>query len=131
MVYVQLPSRSVRSLWFSFNFDSSIICFIISSGFGWPLEAAEEPVEVAGDEAVVCANEGAAINVANRIVASGIDIFMAPILPVPGASDKFENRQVRTVVAGVSLAAPKLNSQLIQLPPQFPDDLSTLIEHTR
>lgn len=41
-------------------------------------------MEVAGDEAVVCANEGAAINVANRIVASGIDIFMARILPVPG-----------------------------------------------
>jgi hypothetical protein len=41
-------------------------------------------VVVAGDEAVVCANEGAAINVANRIVISGMDIFMARILPVPG-----------------------------------------------
>jgi hypothetical protein len=84
MVYVQLPSRSVRSLWFSFNFDSSIICFIISCGSGWPLEAAEEPVLVAGEEAVVCANEGAAINVANKIVVSGIDFFIARILPVPG-----------------------------------------------
>jgi hypothetical protein len=69
-------------LWFSFNFASSIICFIISCWFGWPLDAAAEPVPAAGDEAVVWANEGVASKVASIIVINSVGIFMAWILPV-------------------------------------------------
>ena len=45
----------------------------------------------AGDEAVVWANEGVAINVANRIVINAVAIFMARILPVP--DDKWQVRK--------------------------------------
>src|SRR6266480_2802111 len=80
MAKFQLPSRSARSLWFSFNFDSSIICFIISCGFGWPVGAFAEAAlgldAPAGDAAVTCANEGAAINIANRIVTNSMGVFM-------------------------------------------------------
>ena len=76
-----MPSRSARSLWFSFNFDSSIICFIISCWSGCPPGAAGwaalELDPPAGDVDVVCANEEVASKVANRITVSGIDIFMA------------------------------------------------------
>lgn len=75
-----MPSRLERSLWFSLSFDSSIICVIISCMFGWPPGAAGWAAPgldaVTGDEAVVCANEGGAIKVANRIVINGINIFM-------------------------------------------------------
>ena len=68
-------------MWFSFNFDSSIICFIISCGFGWPVAfagwAALAPDAVAGDVAGVWANEGIAINVAIRIVINEVRFFMA------------------------------------------------------
>src|SRR5947199_10558228 len=77
----QLPSRLERSLWLSLSCDSSIICFIISCGFGWPVAvagwAAVEPVAVAGDIAGLCAKEGSAINVANRIVSNDVNVFMA------------------------------------------------------
>src|SRR6266487_1724977 len=79
MVKVQLPSRLERSLWFSLSFDISTICFIISCGFGWPpvaLAAAGE-VATAGDSAGLCANDGSAINVANRIVSNDVNVFMA------------------------------------------------------
>src|ERR1700757_4115362 len=76
---------SASSLWFSLSFDISIICFIISSGLGWPVAvagwAAVEPVAVAGDVAGLCANEEAAIDVANTIVASDVKVFMPPNLP--------------------------------------------------
>src|SRR5437588_11523385 len=81
MVKFQLPSRLERSLWFSLSFDISIICFIISCGFGWPVGAAGwaalEPDAVAGDVAEVCAHEGVAINVANRIVINDITVLLA------------------------------------------------------
>ena len=85
MAKFQLPSRLERSLWFSLSFDSSIICFIISCGFGWPVAfagwAALAPDAVAGDVAGVWANEGIAINVANRIVINEVKVFMVRILP--------------------------------------------------
>src|ERR1043166_5331900 len=72
MVKFQLPSRLDRSLWFSLSFDISIICFIISCGFGCPLAAAgwgELALDaLSGGAAGVCANEEIADNVANRIV---------------------------------------------------------------
>src|SRR5215470_18682628 len=74
MVKFQLPSRLERSLWFSLSLDSSIICFIISCGFGCPVAAAgwaELGLDaVSGGAAGFCANEEAATNVANRIVIS-------------------------------------------------------------
>src|SRR5438309_11528321 len=72
MAKFQLPSRLERSLWFSLSFDSSIICFIISCGFGWPVAfagwASFAPDAVACDVAGVWVNEGITINVANRIL---------------------------------------------------------------
>src|SRR5437667_1903897 len=86
MVKVQLPSRLERSLWFSLSFDISLICFIISCGFGCPVGAAGWAAfgldAVAGDVAGLCANEEIASSVANKIVASDIKIFMGGILPV-------------------------------------------------
>src|SRR5436190_19537742 len=87
MVKVQLPSRLERSLWFSLSFDISLICFIISCGFGWPAGAAgwaalgglDAP---AGAESGFCANEEVASNVAKRIVINDINVFMEGILPV-------------------------------------------------
>src|SRR6266700_6438809 len=38
-VQSQLPSRLESNLWFSFNFDSSIISFIMSAAFGCPVGA--------------------------------------------------------------------------------------------
>jgi hypothetical protein len=70
------------------SFDISTICFIISSGFGWPVAvagwAAVEPVAVAGDVAGLCANEEVAIRAAKTIVINGIMIFMTRMLPVIG-----------------------------------------------
>jgi hypothetical protein len=79
-------------LWFSFNFDISIICFIISCGFGWPLGAAAEVVAAAGDSAEVCANEGATINVVDRIVIKSVGIFMAGFCQRPTAIGKWQVR---------------------------------------
>ncbi len=88
MAKVQLPSRLERSLWFSFSFDSSIICFIISCGFGCPAGAAGWAAPgldaVAGDVASLCANEEVVINVANTTVISEVNVFMGGILPVIG-----------------------------------------------
>src|SRR5213080_2677437 len=87
MAKFQLPSRSVRSLWFSFNFDSSIICFIISCGFGGlpgALTAADDDVPAAGDVAEVCADEGLAIAIANRMAANDVNFFMVSIVSVTG-----------------------------------------------
>src|SRR5690348_15634868 len=85
MVKFQLPSRLERSLWFSLSFDISIICFIISCGFGWPVAvagwAALTPDAVAGDVAGAWANEDIAINVANRIMINEVKVFMMRILP--------------------------------------------------
>src|SRR5213080_341163 len=81
----QLPSRLERSLWLSLSFDSSIICFIISCGFGWPVAVAgwaavsglDAPAgDVDGVCAFICANEEVASIVANRIVINGVNIFM-------------------------------------------------------
>jgi len=77
----------VRSLWFSFNFDSSIICFIISCGFGGlpgALTAADDDVPAAGDVAEVCADEGLAIAIANRMAANDVNFFMVSIVSVTG-----------------------------------------------
>src|SRR6266487_818829 len=86
MVKFQLPSRLERSLWFSLSFDISIICFIISCGFGWPAGAAGWAAPgadaVAGDVAGLCANEEVASSVANRIVIDDINVFMMRILPM-------------------------------------------------
>src|SRR6266568_8829479 len=78
----QLPSRLERSLWFSLSFDISIICFIISCGFGWPVAvdgwAALSGLDAAaGDVVGLCANEEVAITIANRVVSNGMNIFMA------------------------------------------------------
>src|SRR4029077_135350 len=81
MVKFQLPSRLESSLWFSLSFDISIICFIISCGFGCPVAAAgwaELGLDaVSGGAVVFCANEEAAINVVNRIVINDVKVFMA------------------------------------------------------
>src|ERR1700756_1268657 len=86
IVKFQLPSRLDRSLWFSLSLDSSIICFIISCGFGCPAGAAGWAAlgadAVAGDVAGFCANNEVAIDVANKIVISDINVFMGRILPV-------------------------------------------------
>jgi len=74
------------------SLDISIICFIISCIFGWPLGAAPELVAAAGDSPEVCANEGAAINVADRIVTNSVGIFMAGFCQGSVATGK---RQVR------------------------------------
>src|SRR6266567_4900723 len=79
MVKFQLPSRPERSLWFSLSFDISIICFIISCGFGCPVGAlmpAAGEVAPVGDSAGLWANEGVAISVANRIVINDAKVFM-------------------------------------------------------
>src|SRR6266446_2028923 len=76
MVKVQLPSRLERSLWFSLSFDISLICFIISCGFGWPPGGATWLVAARGDSAGLCGNEGLAIKVANRIVINDMNVFM-------------------------------------------------------
>src|ERR1051326_444169 len=95
MLKFQLTSRLERSLLFSFSFDSSIICFIISCGFGWPAGAAGwAPLAadaVAGELAGLCANDEDALNIANKIVMSEIDLFMPCIfaggyLPVKHAA---------------------------------------------
>src|SRR5437870_2971903 len=74
MAKFQLPSRLERSLWFSLSFDFSIICFIISCGFGWPVAvagwAALVPDAVAGDVAGVRVIGGNAINCVFSIVIS-------------------------------------------------------------
>src|SRR4029077_17293875 len=92
MVKFQLPSRLERSLWFSLSFENSIICFIISCGFGWPVgapaAAAAGEVATAGDTAGLCANEGSAISVANRIVINGINVFMTASCQRPVTSGK-------------------------------------------
>src|SRR5437899_10340670 len=79
MAKFQLPSRLERSLWFSLSFDFSIICFIISCGFGWPVAvagwAALVPDAVAGDVAGVWANEGSAIDVAIRMVLDAVSVL--------------------------------------------------------
>src|SRR6266581_4462630 len=78
MVKVQLPSRLERSLWFSLSFDISLICFIISCGFGCPVGAgwaAPGLDAVAGDVAGLCANEEVAIKAAKRIVTNDMNIF--------------------------------------------------------
>ena len=76
-------------MWFSLSFDISIICFIISCGFGWPVAVADsvevEPVAVAGDVAEVCANEEVA-TVANRIVINDVKVFMVGIMPAISSS---------------------------------------------
>jgi hypothetical protein len=68
-------------LWFSLSFDISVICFIISCGFGWPVAGtgwtAAGAAAVAGDVAGLCANEEVAINAANKIVINDINVFMA------------------------------------------------------
>jgi hypothetical protein len=68
------------------SFDISIICFIISCESGWPVAVAGwgalAPDAVAGDVAGAWANEGIAINVANRIVINKVNVFMVRILPV-------------------------------------------------
>src|SRR5262249_20170155 len=85
MAKFQLPSRLERSLWFSLSFEISTICFIISCGFGWPGGAAgwaaPEAESLAGDVAGLCANEEVASSVANTIVISEVNVFMASILP--------------------------------------------------
>src|ERR1041385_2376482 len=84
MVKFQLPSRLERSLWFSLSFDSSIICFIISCGFGWPAAAAGCPAlgadSVEGDVGGLCAKEKIPTKVANRIVINDRNLFMPLIL---------------------------------------------------
>src|SRR5436190_19876198 len=100
MAKFQLPSRSVRSLWFSLSFDISIICFIISCGFGGPPGALTAPagdVATAGDVAEVCANKGLAIAIANRMAANDVNFFMVCIVPVTSGqwqvrSDLFGNK---------------------------------------
>ena len=52
------------------------------------------PVPAAGDEAVVCANEAVASNVASRIVISSVGIFMDRILPV--TSDDWQATSAKT-----------------------------------
>src|SRR5437773_4183013 len=87
MLKAQLPSRLERSLWFSLSFDISLICFIISCGFGCPAGAAgwaalgglDAP---AGAESGFCANKEVAIKVAKRIVINDMNVFMGGILPV-------------------------------------------------
>jgi len=49
----------------------------MSAAFGCPVGTAAELVAAAGDSAGLCANEGAAINVADRIVTNSLGIFMA------------------------------------------------------
>src|SRR5207302_2810135 len=87
MVKFQLPSRLDRSLWFSLSFDSSIICFIISCGFGWPVAfdgwAAFAPDAVAGGVAGVWAIEGIVINVATRILLiEAMDFYVSVLLSI-------------------------------------------------
>src|ERR1700686_372111 len=90
---------SPSSLWFSFNFDSSIICFIISASLGWPLGAATGFVAAAGEVAVSWANAGIAINVAKRVVKNR-EVFMTPII-----LNKLEIRKEK--VEGISPAFAK------------------------
>src|SRR5213593_579889 len=98
MLKAQLPSRLERSLWFSLSFDISLICFIISCGFGWPAGAAgwaalcglDAP---AGAESGFCANEEVASNFAKRIVINDINAFTEGILPV--TSDALQVRNTR------------------------------------
>jgi hypothetical protein len=74
------------------SFDISLICFIISCGFGCPVEAAGWAASgldaVAGDVAGLCANEEVVIKVAQRIVINDMNIFMGGILPV--TSDEWQ-----------------------------------------
>jgi len=88
------------------SFDISIICFIISCGFGWPVAltgwAALGADAVAGDVAGLCANEGVASSVANRIVISELNVFMGGILPVTSdewqvTSANFEEAEIRAI----------------------------------
>jgi glycerol-3-phosphate dehydrogenase len=62
--------------------------------FGWPLGAAAELVATPGDSAEVCANEGAAINIADRIVINAMGIFMAGFCQHRTATGK---RQLRNM----------------------------------
>src|SRR5262249_21346355 len=93
----QLPSRLERSLWFSLSLDISIICFIISCGFGCPVAAAGwagfGAAAVAGDVAGVCANEGGAVSAANRTAVNDINVFIATSCQRLATSDKSEKRE--------------------------------------
>jgi hypothetical protein len=86
-------------LWFSFNFESSIICFIISASFGCPAAgAAAAGGLVAVADVWACANEGIVINAAKRIVKNR-EVFMAPIFP-----NKVEIGKKNQAVGGASWA---------------------------
>jgi hypothetical protein len=67
------------------------------------LGAAAELVAAAGDSPEVCANEGAAINVADRIVTNSVGIFMAGFCQRPVATGK---RQVRNAEGTVRATNP-------------------------
>src|SRR3954451_22858462 len=86
---VHEPASWPRSLWFSVNFESSIICFIISASFGWSVAAlGTAAVEVAavGEVEVACENaEGtmAAATATAKALAACLNLgrgrsFMAP-----------------------------------------------------
>src|ERR1043166_1469394 len=100
MLKAQLPSRLERSLWFSLSFDISLICFIISCGFGWPAGAAgwaalgglDAP---AGAESGFCANKEVASSVANTIVISEVNVFIASILPVTSDAWQVPNKPAK------------------------------------
>src|SRR5215510_3192131 len=116
---------SASSLWFSLSFDISIMCFIISSGLGWPVAVAGwavvEPVAVAGDVAGLCANEGLAISTANRIVINDVKVFIVRILPVTHRSWQATSAKIshRTKgrgskygrISAISLPLTRKNSQ--------------------
>src|ERR1700730_4904502 len=86
---------SPSSLWFSFNFDSSII----SASLGWPLGATTGLVAAAGEMAVSWANAGIVINAAKRLVKNR-EVFMTPIV-----LNKLEIRKEK--VEGISPAFAK------------------------
>src|SRR5437899_3845183 len=77
MAKFQLPSRLERSLWFSLSFDFSIICFIISCGFRWPVAvagwAALVPDALACGVAGRWANESVTLNHAiGRLISDAV-----------------------------------------------------------
>src|SRR5205085_12551484 len=76
MLRFQLPSRFERSLWFSLSFDISIICFIISCGFGWPAESGAGTAAAGADAVGLCANDAVVISDAHRVAIKKLNIFM-------------------------------------------------------
>ncbi len=55
----------------------------MSAAFGCPEEAAAEVAAEAGDSAVLCANAGTPINVADRIVINSVGVFIAGFCQQP------------------------------------------------